>query len=80
LRHPWRRSPAAPHEPPSSITDAELETYLQARVDAAWVNTGLEGRVERPQLTGDSLAQRFRSGGFGRVSECMQQSGIDSWE
>ena len=67
-------------EVPAPMSDADLQGYLEDRLDAAWRNTGLEGTVERPESDPSSLVERYRedSPGVG-LSECMGEQGIEAY-
>ena len=67
------------HVPPPSYTDAELEVYFENRLDAAWVNTGLEGQVERPSFEG-TAAERFNPDNYFALSDCVTATGMESWQ
>ena len=66
-------------EVPPPITDAALQTYLEKRLDAAWLNTGLDGIVQRPQSDPAALVENFRKSdeesGF---AQCVGLAGLSA--
>lgn len=69
-----------PRAVPERISDAELQQYLERRLDAAWLNTGLDGSVQRPEVDRDMLADHYRDGNnVQHLTECLSEGGITSW-
>lgn len=67
-------------EVPPPMDDAKVLAYLEDRVDAAWLNSGLDGLVERPTAdTADYVANYRLSENYQKFYECMQDSGITQW-
>jgi len=67
-------------EVPAPISDADLQSYLEDRVDAAWLNSGLDGIVERPEADPSTYVENYRSPDSNRVmSECLADAGIEAW-
>jgi len=71
---------ASAREVPAPITDTELQAYLEDRLDAAWLNTGLDGFAQRPESDRSTLAERYRDGNnMQAFNDCLGQQGITSW-
>ena len=67
-------------EVPPPITDAALQAYLEKRLDAAWLNTGLGATVERPLPDPTTLVDRFRDVNQPQdFSDCTVEAGVGSW-
>ena len=67
-------------EVPPSIGDAELQDYLEDRLDAAWLNTRLDGAVERPDSDTATLVDRYRDAATAqRQIACIEGLGSTEW-
>jgi hypothetical protein len=59
---------------PSGPSDEETAAIIATRIDQAWANTGLEGRVERP-----SVQRESEPATFDQLAECFATEGISGW-
>lgn len=66
------------HEPPPSLSDAEREVYFEKRLDVAWINTGLDGKFERPVIAG-KVVDRFDESSWESFNSCVSELGLSSW-
>lgn len=66
------------HVPPPSYTDEQLVAHYTARMEAAWVNTGLEGQVDRPRPP-MSLDQQVNAESLDPFSACVVDLGLNGW-
>ena len=67
-------------EMPPPIGDAELQSYLEDRLDAAWLNTRLDGTVERPDSGTATLVDRYRDPAtVQRQADCVSGLGDTDW-
>ena len=66
-------------EVPAPISDATLQAYIEDRLDAAWLNTGLEGTVKRPEFDPATLVENFRTSNEESVfAQCITSAGLSS--
>lgn len=63
-----------PREPPPGPSVSELENRAASRIDLAWANTGLEGKVDRP-----SVAMVSATATFDQLAACVDSSGCSNW-
>lgn len=66
------------HVAPPPYTDAERAAFLEARLDAAWENTDLDGVVDRPDLAA-GIGDRFAAENWQSLSDCMFETGLTGW-
>ena len=63
-----------PREPPPGVTAEETAALLETRIDQAWMNTGLDGLVERPEVDRGTVAADFNE-----LAECLVDTGLTDW-
>ena len=62
---------------PAGPSDAEIEAAVQAKLDRQWTLSRLQGIVVRPKTAHERVVTPGEWGD--RMSECMEDMGIDSW-
>ena len=63
-----------PREPPAGVSAEETAALLETRIDQAWMNTGLDGLVERPVVDRGTVAADFNE-----LAECLGDSALEEW-
>ena len=69
----------SPREVPAPMSEANLRSYIQGQLDAAWLNTGLDGTVRRPESDPATLVDRYNRSTYESMYMCMSDQGIETW-